>query len=203
VLADHTITWSRHPSIEVHLNEKRVTTLEFDVDLSIVLQSVVAVVVEGEIAEFRSGDVVLRATVSAAGQVIVEREKTCVVGVLFAVEGPGPVGVDRARMRRRLSRGGGLVLAGVLIIAGGVVAQAAKIGELPPEGVAGSVRPGTEWNIRTGPSTDFRSVGFVRAGDPVRVRCLDGKWAKLISPQSDVFVHTDGLTLESKPAACR
>jgi hypothetical protein len=207
VLADHTITSTHHPSIEVHVNETRVATVTFDVDLSIVLQSVVAVVINGDIAEFRSGDVVLRATLSTSGQVIVERAKTCFVGALFQAEAAGPLVNDGSGTRRRLSRRGGLVLAGVLILAAGAVAQAAESIELPPtspvqEGVAGSVRPGTEWNVRTGPSKDSRSLGVVRLGEPVRVSCLDGNWAKLISPQRDAFVHTDGLTLDSTPPAC-
>ena len=49
-------------------------------------------------------------------------------------------------------------------------------------GVTGSVRPETEWNLRTGPSVRLAIVGQVKPGDSVTVACLHNGRAKLQAP---------------------
>lgn len=153
----------------------------------------------------------LRATLSTGGQVVADRSKTCFVGALFISQGGQPDAgpPDRSGTRRRRFKRGRLIVAVALLLTAGVMAQATDSlpVELPlpwpvQEGTAGTVRSGTEWNVRVGSSAGSHIVGLLQSGEPVRVRCLDGNWVKLISPYGDAFVHIDGLVLDSEPPAC-
>jgi hypothetical protein len=69
-------------------------------------------------------------------------------------------------------------------------------------GIAGSVRPGSGWHMRAGPTRNAESAGTVASGTAVRVRCMHGNWAELIEPHDGVYVYRDGLELASIPPSC-
>jgi hypothetical protein len=68
-------------------------------------------------------------------------------------------------------------------------------------GVHATVRPGSDWNVRRGPGTSYRSIGVVQSGQDVTVACAQGSWIKITSPKTG-FVHRKGLTLRTTPDAC-
>jgi uncharacterized protein YgiM (DUF1202 family) len=68
-------------------------------------------------------------------------------------------------------------------------------------GVDATVRPGSDWNVRRGPGTSYRSIGVVQSGQEVTVACAQGSWIKITSPRTG-FVHKKGLTLHTAPKAC-
>lgn len=57
------------------------------------------------------------------------------------------------------------------------------------------------WNYRSGPSTGYKSLGYLYRGDKLTVMCSKGSWnyAKIISSKSGIrkgtkgWVHSDGL----------
>jgi uncharacterized protein YgiM (DUF1202 family) len=68
-------------------------------------------------------------------------------------------------------------------------------------GVHATVRSGTEWNVRRGPSTSYPSIGIVQSGQDVTVACAQGSWIKITSPMTG-FVSKKGLILRATPEAC-
>jgi hypothetical protein len=68
--------------------------------------------------------------------------------------------------------------------------------------VAGSVRPGSSWNLRDGPSTESPVVGRLNAGEHVVINCLTGDWAMLHEPRRGVYVSAKALILPSAPPQC-
>jgi hypothetical protein len=96
-----------------------------------------------------------------------------------------------------------LVAPVVLLGLGGVATRwGERIVERVQPGTAGVVRPGTEWNVRSGPSKNDPSVATVAPGQPVRVDCLDRGWARLLEPHSGRSVYSaDSTSTPHHPAA--
>jgi hypothetical protein len=82
VLAEHQITSTHHPSVEVYIDNQRVATLTFDLEVSLDLLGVVAVVSAGKLIAFRVGDATIRAELSMSGRVLVKRAMRCRIGAL-------------------------------------------------------------------------------------------------------------------------
>jgi hypothetical protein len=82
VLAEHQITWTQHPAVEVIIDGAPVTTLQFDVAVSLTMRGVVAVVHAGMLAGLRFGDVLAGARLSIWERELAAREMQCLVGTL-------------------------------------------------------------------------------------------------------------------------
>ena len=93
-----------------------------------------------------------------------------------------------------------LVLAALAVGAWLVVATSNPVGDTI-FGVHATVRPGSDWNVRRGPGTSYRSIGVVQSGQDVTVACAQGSWIKITSPKTG-FVHKNGLILRTAPKAC-
>jgi hypothetical protein len=100
VLADHQITSTYHPSVEVYIDDQRVATLTFELTLSLDLLGVVAVVSGGRLIAFRFGDAKVRAQLLMSGRNLVEREVPCLIGALV------PLGSGIALVKDADPRGG-------------------------------------------------------------------------------------------------
>jgi hypothetical protein len=115
------------------------------------------------------------------------------------LEYPGAA-VPQPRRRRRTGVIILLVVAALAVGAWLVVATSNPVGDTI-FGVHATVSQGTEWNVRRGPGTSYRSIGLVQSGQDVTVACAQGSWIKITSPKTG-FVHKDGLTLRTTPKAC-
>jgi Bacterial SH3 domain len=111
-----------------------------------------------------------------------------------------PGAVPQPRRRRRTGVIILLVLAALAVGAWLVVATSNPVGDTI-FGVHATVSPGTEWNVRRGPGTSYRSIGVVQSGQDVTVACAQGSWIKITSPKTG-FVYKKGLTLHTAPKAC-
>jgi hypothetical protein len=213
VLANHQISSTHRPSVEIYVENARVATVEFELEVWVRLTSVVAIVRTGRLVGIRSGDTDVGARLSTAGQTIAERRVRCAAGALIPL-GSGIPLLNRPEPPPRPSPGAGafrptfltrraavLVAVVILSIAGATIASA-TVDWAPTQGVAGSVRPGTTWNLRSGPSQGSPSVGTIQSQTEVRVECMRGDWAKLSHPRSGVYVHSRALQLESAPPSC-
>jgi hypothetical protein len=69
-------------------------------------------------------------------------------------------------------------------------------------GTAATVRPGSGYNARAGPSTATAVLEPLPAGTEVLVECLDGNWARLSEPLPGSCVYVDGLVMTAQPAPC-
>ncbi|MFE1782132.1 SH3 domain-containing protein [Streptomyces sp. NPDC059506] len=64
-----------------------------------------------------------------------------------------------------------------------------------------SATAGNAWNFRSGPSTGYRSLGYLYRGDKFTVMCSKGSWdyAQIVSSKSGIrkgtkgWVRSDGL----------
>lgn len=102
VLAEHLITWTQQPAVEVILDGKTFTTLQFDLSVSLTMRSVVAVIGAGMLIGLRAGDVLAGARLSIWERELAAREVTCLAGALVRlgggvplVQGTGPVWVPQ------------------------------------------------------------------------------------------------------------
>jgi hypothetical protein len=92
------------------------------------------------------------------------------------------------------------IVGAVIAASGGFLFWTSSTGE--GRDVTGTVRQGSSWNVRAGPSADSPIVGRVLSGDRVVVSCLTGQWARLREPRPGAYVHTNGLTLATTPPPC-
>ncbi|MGH3615535.1 MAG: hypothetical protein ACRDRK_23635 [Pseudonocardia sp.] len=86
VLADHQITSTHHPSIEVVVDGRSAATLQFELTVSLELWGVSAIVESGVLVALRCGDVVAGARLSLWGRELARRDVTCVVGALVRLD---------------------------------------------------------------------------------------------------------------------
>lgn len=82
VLAEHEITSTQHPAVDVIVDGAVACTLTFELTVSLVLRGVVAVVERGRLTALRGGDVVAGARVSLSGRELARGEHRCVVGIV-------------------------------------------------------------------------------------------------------------------------
>jgi hypothetical protein len=94
------------------------------------------------------------------------------------------------------------VIAGVYAAAPADPSPFTDVAATSETGVAGTVRPGTDWNVRKGPGVSFARIGIVRSGDHLAVACLDHGWALLADRTGPAFVHASGLALDAVPPPC-
>jgi hypothetical protein len=218
-LADHRISSRHQPAIEVYLNGSRVATVQFELEVWIDLQSVIALVRGGRLVEIRAGDTGVGARLATAGHNIAERRIRCSAGALIRLgsgvallegtaapkgrAGRSSTGSGRSRLPARA-----LVFAAVVLLtlagAGFSAAVQDQDQDQDPEppAINGSIRPGSGWHMRTGPISTAESVGTLAPGTAVRVGCTDSNWVRLIEPRDGVYVYRDGLELASPPPSC-
>jgi hypothetical protein len=82
VLAEHEITSTHQPVVDILVNGARVETLTFDLVLSLILRSVIAVVHGGKLVALRGGEVAAEARLELRGTVLAKGERPCLAGVL-------------------------------------------------------------------------------------------------------------------------
>lgn len=102
VLTEHTITSTHRPAVDVIVDGSLVATLTFELTVSLMLRSVIAIVEKGRLTALRGGDVLAGACVSLEGQTLARGECHIAVGVLVGLgngvalvsgaptPGPGP-----------------------------------------------------------------------------------------------------------------
>jgi hypothetical protein len=216
-LADHRISSRHQPAIEVYLNGSRVATVQLELEVWIDLQSVIALVRGGRLVEIRAGDTGVGARLATAGHDIAERRIRCTAGVLIQL-GSGVALLDGTAAPKgragRSSTGSGrsrlparaLVFAAVVLLtlAGAGFSAAVQGQDQDPQqpAITGSIRPGSGWHMRAGPTRTAQSVGTLAPGTTVRVGCTDGNWVRLIEPRDGVYVYREGLELASPPPSC-
>jgi hypothetical protein len=91
VLAEHVITWKQQLAVEVVVNATLITTLLFDLSVSLTMRGVVAVVDAGALVGLRVGDVLTGAELSLWEQELAAHEVTCLVGALVRLGGGVPL----------------------------------------------------------------------------------------------------------------
>jgi hypothetical protein len=74
-LATHRVSSVHHPYVELFVNEKRVTTVDFDLDLEFEIKALVATVRAGHLVSLHSGDCDLSATLTAKGVRLASRRQ--------------------------------------------------------------------------------------------------------------------------------
>jgi hypothetical protein len=90
VLAEHEITSTHYPVVEVFIDGSLVTTLNFTLTVSFVLRSVIAEVAHGRLTALRGGDVLARARISLWNQELARGEsRRLVVGAVVRLPGGG------------------------------------------------------------------------------------------------------------------
>jgi len=72
-MATHQIASSHHPTVELFIDGKSVGTIEVDLDVTFDIAEVLAVVREGRLAEIRSGNCKVTATLQVEDIVVAER----------------------------------------------------------------------------------------------------------------------------------
>jgi hypothetical protein len=82
VLVDHEITSIHHPTVDVIVNGSVVTTLTFELTVTLELRGVVAVVREGRLTAIRCGDVLAGARLALEGRELCRGELPVVIGAL-------------------------------------------------------------------------------------------------------------------------
>lgn len=210
-LIESRITSTHKPSIEVYVDNRLVATIGLGLDVEIDVHSLDAELRAGRLAALHTGNLDVRATLSVEEHEIAERTRSVDVGELLPLgdqglplvtPAPAPDGTNsRPRLR-------GLLIAAALIVVFGLGGLADRSFDwtsfwpLGPSGTAGSVRPGSEWFVRSGPSKRSSKVGTVAPGQQVRVACLDRGWAKLLTPHDGSYVYSRGLRLASTPPGC-
>jgi hypothetical protein len=91
VLAEHVITWKQQLAVEVVVNGTLITTLLFDLSVSLTMRGVVGVVDAGALVGLRVGDVLTGAELSLWEQELAGHEVTCLVGALVRLGGGVPL----------------------------------------------------------------------------------------------------------------
>jgi hypothetical protein len=204
---------THRPAVELYVAGALVATITFDLEVHIGVHAVDAIVRAGRLVALRGGDVALAARLSAKGQTIVEGATSCPVGVLVPLNDGIPLLEGPRRVQRRdenhIGPWSAALVAGLLIVAFGAGGLLSRTLVLPAPawpweqaGIAGVVDPDTAWNMRTAPSRSAKAIGVVQPGQRVRVECLERGWAKLLVPQSGVFVDRRGLRLDAAPPDC-
>jgi len=121
---------------------------------------------------------------------------------------PDTRGIRTGTGRRRTGRLVGVAIAALAVVA---LITALDKGQIPvpvpvifgPAGVAATVVPGDGYRMRAGPSASSPQVGAaLSAGSPVTVACLERRWAKLLEPVRDVYVHVEGLQMSEPAPPC-
>jgi hypothetical protein len=74
-LATHRVSSVHHPYVELFINDVRVTTVNFELDLEFQLKALVATVRDGHLVSLHSGDCDLSATLTAEGVRLVSRRQ--------------------------------------------------------------------------------------------------------------------------------
>ena len=74
-LATHRVSSVHHPYVELFVNDKRVTTVDFDLDLEFEIKALVATVRAGHLVSLHSGDCDLSATLTAKGVRLASRRQ--------------------------------------------------------------------------------------------------------------------------------
>jgi uncharacterized protein YgiM (DUF1202 family) len=110
---------------------------------------------------------------------------------------------DAVPQPRRTGRAGVIILLVLAALAVGALLVGAPSNAVRDTifGIHATVRPGSDWNVRRGPGTSYRSIGLVQSGQDVTVACAQGSWIKITSPMTG-FVHKKGLILRTTPKAC-
>jgi hypothetical protein len=74
-LATHRVSSVHHPSVELLVNDVRVTTVNFELDLEFEVKALVATVRDGHLVSLHSGDCDLSATLTAEGVRLASRRR--------------------------------------------------------------------------------------------------------------------------------
>jgi hypothetical protein len=74
-LASHRVSSVHHPYVELFVNDVRVTTVDFDLDLEFEIKALVATVRAGHLVSLHSGDCDLSATLTAKGVRLASRRQ--------------------------------------------------------------------------------------------------------------------------------
>jgi hypothetical protein len=91
VLAEHRIAWTQQLAVEVVVDGTPVTTLQFDLTVSLTMRGVVAVVGAGMLVGLRFGDVLAAARLSVWERELAAREIPCLAGALVRLGGGVPL----------------------------------------------------------------------------------------------------------------
>jgi hypothetical protein len=91
VLAEHEITWTQRPAVEVIVDGTPITTLQFDLSVSLTMHGVVAVVGAGMLVGLPYGDVLAGARLSIWDRELAAEEITCLAGALVRLGGGVPL----------------------------------------------------------------------------------------------------------------
>lgn len=212
-LAEHTITSVHEPTVETYVNGARVLTVTLGLEIELDVHVLDAEIASGLLCGIHAGDVDVRARLSIDGRPVAERGRTFALGALIAIERPIPLVAQAPdpgprHDRPRSSWWPRVVLTVAVLIAafslGGLVTQSVDWAEALPfqPGTVAEVRAGSEWFVRNGPARRSDPVGTVVPGQRVRVECLAGEWAKLLTPCPGRYVYASGLALGSVPPPC-
>jgi hypothetical protein len=73
-LLEHTVKSRHHPAIEILLGDQLLTTIDFSIDLSLVLKGFVVTIRDGRIIAIKTGDCQGKGSVACEGFIILEKE---------------------------------------------------------------------------------------------------------------------------------
>jgi hypothetical protein len=82
MLAEHEITMVHHPVVDILVDGVLTEQLTFDLVLSLLVRSVIAVVDDGRLIALCSGQVAAKAALELRGITLAEGERTCLAGVM-------------------------------------------------------------------------------------------------------------------------
>lgn len=81
-LAEHEITSTHHPAVELYVHDALVATLTLELEVTFTLQAVIAEVRDGSLVGVRAGEVEITAKLAAGDHDLGERHATCPVGMI-------------------------------------------------------------------------------------------------------------------------
>jgi hypothetical protein len=85
MLAEHEITLDHHPVVDVLIDGVQAGQLTFDLVLSLLVRSAIAVVYDGRLIALRSGQVAAKAALELNGTTLAEGERTCLAGMIVTL----------------------------------------------------------------------------------------------------------------------
>ena len=85
MLAEHEITMVHHPVVDVLVDGVLAGQLTFDLVLSLLVRSAIAVVDDGRLIALRGGQVAAKAALELRGTTLAEGERTCLAGMMVTL----------------------------------------------------------------------------------------------------------------------
>jgi hypothetical protein len=85
MLAEHEITMVHHPVVDILVDGVLTGQLTFDLVLSLLVRSAIAVVDNGRLIALRGGEVAAKAALELRGTTLAEGERTCLAGMVVTL----------------------------------------------------------------------------------------------------------------------